>query len=158
MCQIHVQWWHFLTAIGFCVFWWCCITKVWSVHHIIIVMFINWVCYRRSLEKWQIHVQWRHFLRLIAYPRHFCILCTRPKSCFGGLNEQSGYLVWYTLNSLCLHFLWPSNKVLYGFYTIVEKFLKFRFTLMSPPLSLKSTDGETSRLVLVRVFCGFYVS
>ena len=23
----------------------------------------------------------------------FCILCTRPKSCFGGVNEQSGYLV-----------------------------------------------------------------
>ena len=29
----------------------------------------------------------------IADLRHFCILCTRPKSCFGGVNEQSGYLV-----------------------------------------------------------------
>ena len=25
-------------------------------------------------------------------PAPFCILCTRLKSCFGGFNEQSGYL------------------------------------------------------------------
>ena len=29
----------------------------------------------------------------IAHLRHFSILCIRAKSCFGGLNEQSGYLV-----------------------------------------------------------------
>ena len=33
---------------------------------------------------------------------HFCILFTRPKSCFGGLNEQSGYLVF---RSFPLHIL-----------------------------------------------------
>ena len=33
-------------------------------------------------------------LRRSPHLRHFCILCTRPKSCFGGLNEQSGYLVY----------------------------------------------------------------
>ena len=38
--QIHTQWWHFLTAIGNCWFWWCFITKVWLLHHIIIAMFI----------------------------------------------------------------------------------------------------------------------
>ena len=27
MCQIHVQWWPFLAAMGYCVFWWCCITE-----------------------------------------------------------------------------------------------------------------------------------
>ena len=30
---------------------WIFITKVWSVHHIIIVMFINGVCYRGSSKK-----------------------------------------------------------------------------------------------------------
>ena len=33
------------------------------------------------------------FWHSIAHIAPFCILCTRPKSCFGGLNEQSGYLV-----------------------------------------------------------------
>ena len=36
-----------------------------------------------------------HSIAHIAHLRHFCILCTCPKSCFGGLNEQSGYLVIY---------------------------------------------------------------
>ena len=45
MSQIHVQWWHFLTAVGYWWFWWCFITKVWSVDHIIIVIYINGVCY-----------------------------------------------------------------------------------------------------------------
>ena len=67
MSQIHVQWSHFLTAIGYCWFWWCFITKVWSVHHIIIAMFINGVCYRGSSEMSQIHVQWSHFLTAIGY-------------------------------------------------------------------------------------------
>ena len=34
-----------------------------------------------------------HSIAYIVHLRHFCILYTRPKSCFGGLNEQSGYLV-----------------------------------------------------------------
>ena len=168
-----------LEAVGYCWFWWCFITKVWSVDHIIIVIYINGVCYRGSSEMCQIHVQWSHFSGLlvtvdfddsfdtkvwsvdqwklvlakslicsilnfeisccifeccpyfrlynvllkkfpwfyknepvwrishtallllltfscffwhsiahIAHLQHFCILCTRPKSCFGGLNER----------------------------------------------------------------------
>ena len=56
-----------LTAIGYCWFWWCFITKVWSFHHIIIAMFINGVCYRGSSEMSQIWVQWSHFLTVIGY-------------------------------------------------------------------------------------------
>ena len=67
MSQIHVQWSHFLTAIGYCGFWCCFITKVCSVHHIIIVMFINGVCYRGSSEMSQIWVQRSHFLTAIGY-------------------------------------------------------------------------------------------
>ena len=40
--------------------------KVWSVDHVIIVMFINGVCYRGSLEMSQIHTQWSHFSRLLV--------------------------------------------------------------------------------------------
>ena len=54
MSQIWVQWSHFLTAIGYCWFWWYFITKVWSLHHIIIAMFINGVCYRGSSNMSQI--------------------------------------------------------------------------------------------------------
>ena len=114
-----MQWWH-LTAIGFCVFWWCCITKVWSVHHIIIVIFINGVCYRGFQKCAKFGCSGRSFntkvyslnyessrqigpimsevffgknycgahIAHIAHLRNFCILCIRPKSCFGGLNER----------------------------------------------------------------------
>ena len=64
--QIWVHWWHFLTALGYCEFWLCFITKVWSVLHIIIVMFINGVYYRGSSEMCQIWVQWWHFWRLLV--------------------------------------------------------------------------------------------
>jgi len=66
MSQIHVQWWHFLTAIGYCWFWCCFITKVWSVDNTIIVIYINGVCYKGSSEKWQIHTQWWYFSRLLV--------------------------------------------------------------------------------------------
>ena len=33
MCQIWVQWSHFSALMGYCCFWWCFITKVWSDHH-----------------------------------------------------------------------------------------------------------------------------
>ena len=41
-------------------------TKVWSVDHIIIVTYINGVCYRGSSEMSQIWVQWSHFWRLLV--------------------------------------------------------------------------------------------
>ena len=41
-------------------------TKVWSVGHIIIVIYINGVCYRGSSEMCQIHVQWSHFSGLLV--------------------------------------------------------------------------------------------
>ena len=40
MSQIWVQRWHFLMLLGYCWFWWYFITKVWSVHITIIVIFI----------------------------------------------------------------------------------------------------------------------
>ena len=161
MSQIHVQWSHFLTAIGYCWFWWCCITKVYSVHHIISVssstecaigglqkcpkfgcsgdtfcFFAMETCFsqklillnieflvvylkfahiftcimsdffaKNSLIFYKNEPVWRishtallllltfscffwHSIGHIAHLRHFCILCTRPKSCFGGLNER----------------------------------------------------------------------
>ena len=56
-----------LEAVGYCWFWWCFITKVWSVDHIIIVIYINGVCYRGSSEMSQIWVQWWHFLTAVGY-------------------------------------------------------------------------------------------
>ena len=55
MSQIHVQWSHFsrlLVTVDFDVSF---NTKVWSVDHIIIVVYFNGVGYRGSSEKWQIH-------------------------------------------------------------------------------------------------------
>ena len=39
---------------------------MWSVDHIIIVVYINGVSYRGSSEMSQIWVQWSHFLRLLV--------------------------------------------------------------------------------------------
>ena len=42
-----------------------------------------------------------HSIAHIAHLRHFCILCTRPKSCFGGLNERwAATLFWRVLSIL----------------------------------------------------------
>ena len=58
MCQIHVQWLHFWRLLvtvdfddGFN-------TKICSVDHKIIVVYINGVGYRGSSKMSQIHVQW----------------------------------------------------------------------------------------------------
>ena len=66
MCQIHVQWSHFSRLLvtvdfddGFN-------TKICSVGHIIIVVYINGVGYRGSSEMSQIWVQWSHFSRLLV--------------------------------------------------------------------------------------------
>ena len=67
MSQIWVQRWHFLMPLGYCWFWWYFITKVWSVHITIIVIFISWVPYRGSSEMSQIWVQRWHFLMLLGY-------------------------------------------------------------------------------------------
>ena len=81
MSQIWVQGSHFSEVNGYCWFWWCFNRKVWLIDHVIIVMLII-VSAMGGLQK---------------CPKfdlcNFCILCTCPKSCFGGLNEQSGYLV-----------------------------------------------------------------
>ena len=80
MSQIWVRGSHFSEVNGYCWFWWCFNRKIWLVDHIIIVMLII-VSAMGGLQK---------------CPKfdlcNFCILCTCPKSCFGGLNEQSGYL------------------------------------------------------------------
>ena len=39
---------------------------MWSVDHIIIVVYINGVSYRGSSEMSQIHTQWSHFSRLLV--------------------------------------------------------------------------------------------
>ena len=41
MSQIHTQWSHFSTAVGYCGFDDISLVKEWSVDHIIIVIFIN---------------------------------------------------------------------------------------------------------------------
>ena len=67
MCQIHVQRSHFYMQLGYCWFWWYFITKVWSVHITIIVIFISWAPYRGSSEMCQIWVQRSHFFRLVGF-------------------------------------------------------------------------------------------
>ena len=66
MCQIHTQWSHFSRLMVTVDFDDCFSTKLWSVDHIIIVIYINGVCYRRSSEMSQIHVQWSHFSGLLV--------------------------------------------------------------------------------------------
>ena len=64
--QIWVQWWHFWRLLVTVDFDDNFNTKVWSVDHIIIVIYINGVCYRGSSEMSQIWVQWWHFWRLLV--------------------------------------------------------------------------------------------
>ena len=66
MCQIWVQWWHFWRLLVTVDFDDSFNTKVWSVDHIIIVIYINGVSYRGSSEMCQIWVQWWHFWRLLV--------------------------------------------------------------------------------------------
>ena len=84
MSQIWVQWSHFLTVIGYCVFWWCFITKVSSVHHIIIALFINGVCYKGSSQMSQIWVQWSHYLTAIGN----CVIFFMKFHCKGMEYEE----------------------------------------------------------------------
>ena len=67
MSQIHVHWWHFSEVIGYYGFWWCFITKVCFVDHLIIVVYIYGVSYRGSSEMSQIHTHWWHFSEVIGY-------------------------------------------------------------------------------------------
>ena len=48
----------------------------------------------------------------IAHLRNFCILCIRPKSCFGGVNEQSGYLVFEAVRKVRARKV--SEMIIYG--------------------------------------------
>ena len=54
-------------ASGYCGFWWYFIRKLWSVDHIIIVMFIIKYAIRGSAEMSQIHTQWSHFSTAVGY-------------------------------------------------------------------------------------------
>ena len=58
MCQIHVQWSHFWRLLVTVDFDDSFNIKVWSVDYIIIVTYINGVCYSGSSEMSQIHTQW----------------------------------------------------------------------------------------------------
>ena len=66
MSQIHTQWSHFSRLLVTVDFDDSFNTKVLSVDHIIIVIYINGVCYRGSSEMSQIWVQWSHFSRLLV--------------------------------------------------------------------------------------------
>ena len=66
MSQIHVQWSHFSRLLVTVDFDDSFNTKVWSVDHIIIVIYINGVCYGGSSEMCQIDVQWSQFSRLVG--------------------------------------------------------------------------------------------
>ena len=66
MSQIHTHWWHFSRLLVTVDFDDGSNTKVWSVDHIIIVIYINGVCYRGSSEMSQIHAQWWHFSSLVS--------------------------------------------------------------------------------------------
>ena len=78
MCQIWVQWSHFWRLLVSVDFDDVSNTKVWSVDHIIIVVFIIG-CARGSAEKWSSYDTF-HMFRYI--------FCTRPTSYIGGVNER----------------------------------------------------------------------
>ena len=67
MSQIHTHWWHFSRLLVTVDFDDSFNTKVWSVDHIINVIYINGVCYRGSSEMSQIHTHWWHFLTAGCY-------------------------------------------------------------------------------------------
>ena len=66
MSQIHTQWSHFWRLLVTVDFDDSFNTKLWSVDHIISVIYINDVCYRGSSEMCQIHTRWSHFSRLMV--------------------------------------------------------------------------------------------
>ena len=49
---------------------------VWRISRTALLLLLTFSCFL-----------W-HSIAHIAHLRHFCILCTRPLSCFGGLNER----------------------------------------------------------------------
>ena len=63
MSPLYSQWSHLLMIV---VTVDCDDRIVWSVDHIVIVIYINGVCYRGSSEMSQIHVQWSHFWRVLV--------------------------------------------------------------------------------------------
>ena len=81
-----------------------------------------------------------HSVAHIAHLRHFCILCTRPKSCFGGLNEQSGYLVLYW-TSLTLSVKSDHESILWycetSYWQLLFSGMIFFFGFFSTMLSMK---------------------
>ena len=88
-------------ASGYCGFWWYFIRKLWSVDHIIIVTFI-------------IECALGGLLKCPKFTQFLFISCPCSKSCFGGLIEQSGYLVlgaaatnYHTKVYNCAHFWTP---------------------------------------------------
>ena len=66
MSQIHVQWSHFWRLLVSVDFDDGCNTKICSVDHTIIVIYINGVGYMGSSEMSQIHVLWSHFWRQLV--------------------------------------------------------------------------------------------
>ena len=49
---------------------------VWRISRTALLLLLTFSCF------------FWHCIAHIAHLRHFCILCIRPKSCFGGLNER----------------------------------------------------------------------
>jgi len=96
--QIWVQWWHFWRLLVTVDFDDSFNTKVWSVDHIIIVIYINGVCYRGSSEMSQIHVQWWHFWRLLVTVDFDSISLQK----YG--QSQSTYILMLLLALYCTYF------------------------------------------------------
>ena len=76
---------HFLTSIGYKGFWWYSITKVWSVDHIIIVIYINWCGAIGGLQKCRAVYRYK-WTSLCQYSSNF-INFAFVVLCFGGLIE-----------------------------------------------------------------------
>ena len=76
MSQIHTQWSHF-----------------WRHYNVITMVTLLEAVLELLLLCTYILMLLLAFYCTYCAPTPFCILCTCPKSCFGGLDEQSGYLV-----------------------------------------------------------------
>ena len=94
-------WWQFFMTIFYDNFWWQYLMTLRQFLTIGKTVLETWHL-RHWLQFWQLRtwiqstiLTWQLIVTLDSIRNScvVCILCTRPKSCFGGVNEQSGYLV-----------------------------------------------------------------
>ena len=92
-------------------------------------------------------------------PSPFCMLCTCPKSCFGGLNEQSGYLVPNNqLISAQMESTWILTCALFWKsrdFRDIKNYIRERFKKEGEKLTTTGNMGQHIVFLFLR-FCTFF--